>query len=141
MNVAHSKTEMDADQIIERMRSVRRSGYDHVVELQGEAKRLADWKEYVRAKPILSIAAASLVGFGLVRNAFSVVSKTPPSMLSDALPRDNTRSIRSTIYSSVATLVTSTVSNAVKTYIKNMLQRGIARGNINDRFKNDTPKD
>lgn len=129
------------EQIIERMRSVRMSGHDHVVELQGEAKRLVDWKEYVRAKPILSVAAASLVGFGVIRNALFVVSKPPTSMLAMGAPLVDNKSIRSTIGSSIATLATSIVSNAVKTYIANMLQRGIATGEINDRFQHDNPKD
>jgi len=141
MSVAQSKTEVDVEQIIERMRSVRLSGHDHVVELQGEAKRLVDWKEYVRAKPLLSVAAASLVGFGVVRNAFFVVSDTPPSMLASGAPLVDSKSIRSTIGSSITTLATSIVSNAVKTYIANMLQRGIAKGEINDRFQHDNPKD
>ncbi|MEI7460366.1 MAG: hypothetical protein WCK15_13220 [Pirellula sp.] len=141
MSAVHSKTEVDVEQIIERMRSVRMSGHDHVVELQGEAKRLVDWKEYVRAKPILSVAAASLVGFGVIRNALFVVSKPPPSMLAMGAPLVDNNSFRSTIGSSIATLATSIVSNAVKTYIANMLQRGIATGEINDRFQHDSPKD
>jgi hypothetical protein len=141
MSAAHVKTELEVDKIIERMRSVRMSGHDHVVELQGEAKRLVDWKEYVRAKPLLSVTAASLVGFGVVRNAFLVVSDPPPSMLASGAPLVDSKSIRSTIGSSITTLATSIVSNAVKTYIANMLQRGIAKGEINDRFQHDNPKD
>ena len=117
MSAAQSKTEVDVEQIIERMRSVRMSGHDHVVELQGEAKRLVDWKEYVRAKPILSVAVASLVGFGVVRNTLFVVSEPPPSLLAMGAPPVDNKSIRSTIGSSIATLATSIVSNAVRTYI------------------------
>ncbi len=141
MSAAQSKTEVDVEQIIERMRSVRMSGHDHVVELQGEAKRLVDWKEYVRAKPLLSVAAASLVGFGVIRNALFVISKTPPSMVATGAPLVDNKSIRSTIGSSIAVLATSIASNAAKTYIANMLQRGIAKGEINDRFQHDKPKD
>ncbi len=132
ISAAHSKTEVDVAQIIERMRAVRMSGHDHVVELQGEAKRLVDWKEYVRAKPILSVAAASLVGFGVVRNAFFAVSSAPPSMLATGEPLVDNKFTRSTIGSSITTLATSIVSNALKTYIANMLQRRIAKGEIND---------
>ncbi|MCF7963300.1 MAG: hypothetical protein K9M08_21380 [Pirellula sp.] len=141
ISAAQSKTEVDVEQIIERMRSVRMSGHDHVVELQGEAKRLVDWKEYVRAKPLLSVAAASLVGFGVVRNSFFVVSKPSPSMLATGAPLVDNKSIRSTIGNSIAIMATSIVSNAVKTYIANMLQRGIAKGEINDRFQHEKPKD
>lgn len=141
MSGAQSKTEVDVEQIIERMRSVRMSGHDHVVELQGEAKRLVDWKEYVRAKPLLSVAAASLVGFGVVRNSIFVVSKPSPSMLATGAPPVDNKSFRSTIGNSIAIMATSIVSNAVKTYIANMLQRGIAKGEINDRFQHDKPKD
>ena len=67
MKSALSKADTEAEQIVERMCSVRNAGYDHVVALQGEAKRLIDWKEYARAKPILTTLPGFSEGIGGAR--------------------------------------------------------------------------
>ena len=122
MKAALSKAYTEAQEIVERMCSVRNVGYDHVVALQGEAKRLIDWKEYVRAKPILFVAVASLLGFSIVRKATQVVSKSSsPTMVVGDFTKDS-KSFRSTLTSSLATLATSMASNAIKSYIVNTIQ-------------------
>ena len=141
MKAALSKAEAEAEQIVERMRSVRAEGYDHVVALQSEAKRLVDWKEYARAKPILFVAAASLLGFGLVRKTAQVVLKPDSRTLIGENSLNDPRSFRSTLTSSMATLATSMVSNAIKSYIANMMQRANSEGNSNDRLRNNGSKD
>ena len=71
-----SKPESDVNELLARMQKVRASGYSHAGELHGEAKRLVDWKEYVRSRPLTSIAVASLVGFSIVRSAFAANAQT-----------------------------------------------------------------
>jgi hypothetical protein len=136
-----SKADTQAEQIAERMCSVRNAGYDHVVALQGEAKRLVDWKEYVRAKPILFVAGASLLGFSLVRKATQLVSKSasPTMVVGDST--NDSKSFRSTLTGSMATFATSMASNAIKSYIVNMMQRVNSEGSSNDRFRNSSPTD
>lgn len=55
----------DGDRIIARMSAIRAASHHHVEELHHEATRLVDWREYVRARPTLAIAAAAGVGFML----------------------------------------------------------------------------
>ena len=141
MKAVQSKAETEAEQIVERMCSVRKAGYDHIVALQGDAKRLIDWKEYVRAKPILFVAAASLLGFSIVRKTGHVASKSssPTMVVGDSA--NDPKSFRSTLTSSVVKLATSMASNAIKSYIVNMIQRGKPEGSSNDRFRNSSPTD
>ena len=74
-----TKSAGDVDELLARMQSVRACGYYHAEVLHGEAKRLVDWKEYVRAKPLMSIAVASLVGFSIVRSTLLANSQTSPT--------------------------------------------------------------
>ena len=130
---AHPKT--DTDQIIERMRLVRTSGKDHAIDLQGEAKRLLDWKEYVRAKPILSVVSATLLGFGVVRQLIFASSKpsTTPSTIQSLKLEPSP--LKTTLSSSIAKLASTIVTNAVKTYVANLMQHGAGKGNSHDRLQ------
>ena len=130
---AHPKT--DTDQIIERMRLVRTSGKDHAIDLQGEAKRLLDWKEYVRAKPILSVVSATLLGFGVVRQLIFASSKpsTIPSTIQSLKLEPSP--LKTTLSSSIAKLASTIVTNAVKTYVANLMQHGAGKGNSHDRLQ------
>lgn len=56
----------NADEILTRMRAVRNEMDEDVVDLMEDAKSLLDWKEYVRRFPLVSLAAAGVVGFVLV---------------------------------------------------------------------------
>lgn len=141
MSSQHVQRETDTDQIIERMRLVRMSGKDHAIDLQVEAKRLVDWKEYVRAKPILSIASASLLGFGLVRSLMIAASKPVPSSSTIQSLRLEPSPLKTTLSSSIANLATTIVTNAVKTYVANLMQNGTAKGILHDRFQQESSKD
>jgi hypothetical protein len=79
------------------MRMVRMSGNAHAIDLQGKAKRLVDWKEYVKAKPILSVASVSLLGFGLVRNLMLAAPKPSPSSPTRQPTRSNTSPLKTTL--------------------------------------------
>jgi hypothetical protein len=141
MSSLNSRLETDTSQIIERMRLVRRSGKDHAIDLQGEAKRLVDWKEYVKAKPILSVACASLLGFGLVRNLMLAASKPSPSSSTKQSTRSDPSPFKTTLSSSVANLASTIVTNAVKTYVASLMQNGPAKGNSHDQFQHESSKD
>ncbi len=128
----------EVDELIERMRAVRASGYDHAGALHGEAKRLVDWKEYVRSKPLVSIAVASLVGFSVVRGTFRSSSPSPSST---SAPGTNsvlmpTSSNQASWKSSVIALATNVATTAVKHYFTTLVQRGKTGGGFHDRFRN-----
>ena len=141
MSSLKGQAETNADQIIERMRMVRMSGNAHAIDLQGKAKRLVDWKEYVKAKPILSVASVSLLGFGLVRSLTLAASKPSPSSSTNQPIRSGTSPLKTTLSSSVANLAITFVTNAVKAYVANLMQNGITKGNLHDRFQQESSKD
>jgi hypothetical protein len=141
MSSVKAQAEIDTDQIMERMRLVRMSGKAHAVDLQGKAKRLIDWKEYVKAKPILSVASVSLLGFGLVRNLMLAASKPSPSSPTRLPTRPETSPLKTTLSSSIANLAITVVTNAVKTYVANLMQNGTTKGSLHDRFQQESSKD
>ena len=124
----------EVDLLVERMHSVRSAGCVHVSELQGEAKRLVDWKEYVLTKPLVSVAAASLVGFFIVRSAMR-----PPAiplrqgLESQQLPTTSS-SLKSTVVNGILSFATSLASSAIKNYVANLAQSSISEGGSSDRF-------
>ena len=141
MNGEIPNSENDADAIIERMRLVRTAGHDHADELHGEAKRLVDWTEYVRAKPLVSIAVASVLGFSIARSAMRTVSEPSlPDSAAKGLPIA-TKSIRSSLTKGLVTLALSIATSAVKNYFVTLSQRSNSEGVSNDRFRHFNTKD
>lgn len=134
MTSPHSKAEVEVEQIIERMRLVRLSSKDHVIDLQGEAKRLVDWKEYVRAKPILAVAGASLLGFGLAHNLVQPNPKLSTSLRTTPTGTTENISTRPSLGSTFATLAISILSNALRAHVASMMQRGTGKESPNDRL-------
>jgi hypothetical protein len=53
--------------IVSRMRELRSTGLKDVGQLHAQADRFTNWREHVRAQPVLSAIAASLVGYSAVR--------------------------------------------------------------------------
>jgi hypothetical protein len=49
------------------MRELRFAGLKDVSQLHAQAERVTDWREHVRAQPVVSAIAASVVGFAIVR--------------------------------------------------------------------------
>ncbi len=126
----------DVDELMERMRAVRASGYDHAGSLHVDAKRLVDWKEYVRSKPLVSIAVASLVGFGVVRSTFRGTSP-PTSSSPEFYPAVTpSSSNQATWKSSAISLATNVATTALKHYFTTLIQRGKTEGGFHDRFRN-----
>jgi len=128
----------DVDELMGRMRAVRASGYDHAGSLHVDAKRLVDWKEYVRSKPLVSIAVASLVGFGVVRSTFRGTSSSPSSSSSPEFYPMVTPSSsnQATWKSSLISLATNVATTALKHYFTTLIQRGKTEGGFHDRFRN-----
>ena len=134
MNSSEQKPE-GVDSIIGRMHALRSSGRSHAVELQGEAQRLVDWKEYVLTKPLVSVAAASVLGFAFVRStmrALTLPKPTGSAVFSDP-PTD--RSPKSNFAGGVISLGTSIASSAIKSYFANLIQRSISERGSSDRLQ------
>ena len=134
-----SKPESDVNELLARMQKVRASGYSHAGELHGEAKRLVDWKEYVRSKPLMSIAVASLVGFSIVRSTLGTNSHLNPALASSITNLKNSTSRRSSSSSwksGAIALVANVASIVMKHYLASLLQPRRPEGGFNDRFRN-----
>ena len=131
----------EVDDLIERMRAVRASGYDHAGALHGEAKRLVDWKEYVRSKPLVSIAVASLVGFSVVRSTLRSSSPLTSSSLGFSPVTTPSSSNQVTWKNSVISLATNVATTALKHYFTTLIQRGKTEGGFHDRFRNSGSKE
>jgi len=76
------------------MHALRSTGDRDVRQLQNEMERVVDWREHVRARPVLSVAAAAIVGFTVVRAVFA----TRPA----AVPRSTAQENRSASGSALA---------------------------------------
>ena len=125
----------DVDELLARMHRVRASGYNHAGELQGEAMRLVDWKEYVRSKPLMSIAVASLVGFSVVRSTLGTTSQVNPAFANGNNTLENSTPSRSSWKSAAIGLIANVASTAAKHYLASFLQPHKSEGGFNDRFR------
>jgi hypothetical protein len=133
MKRSEQKTE-DANSIMDRMRSVRSSGRSHAYELQGEAHRLVDWKEYVLTKPLVSLAVTSVLGFAIARSTMRAITKpqaTFPPISGDTI---NNSAARASFASGALALGTAIASSAIKSYFANLIQRSISERDSSDRL-------
>lgn len=53
--------------IVRRMRELRLTGQSDVTQLHAQAERVTDWREHVRAQPVLTAVCSTVVGYMLVR--------------------------------------------------------------------------
>lgn len=136
-----SKCTDDGDELLSRMQAVRASGYDHAGELHGEARRLVDWKEYVRSKPIMSVAVASVIGFSMIRSTLGMSSQTNPLPSRNTNVLENSTSSQSSWKSGAIALVSNVATTALKHYFASLLQRRSTEGGFNDRFRNTGSKE
>ena len=58
----------DEQKIVERMHAIRSRGKQHVAEMHHEVHRLVDWREHVRAQPLLAVGCAALLGYSLLKS-------------------------------------------------------------------------
>lgn len=134
----------DVNGLLSRMQSVRACGYNHATELHDEAKRLVDWKEYVRSQPLISIAAASVIGFSVVRSTLGTNSQSNPPLPSSTTALENSKSSQSSQSSwksGAFALVASVATTAAKYYLMTLLQPRRAKGGFNDRSYNADSKE
>lgn len=131
MKVSEQKA-LDVEAIIERMRYVRSAGHSHASELQGEAQRLVDWKEYVLAKPLVSIAAASVFGFAIVRSTIRAISSTTPISYDAKIRPAKESSVVANVTNGAMALGASIVSSALKSYFANLVQRSLVERGSSD---------
>jgi spore maturation protein SpmA len=67
---------VEPDDIIQQMNAIRNASEAHVADLHDEAQRLVDWREYVRAQPVASVATVAAIGF-VVMNRMSSSNRCP----------------------------------------------------------------
>ncbi len=72
----------DEAELIERMNRIRNASEQHVAQFHHEVERLKDWREHVRAQPLLAVCASAVVGYILV----SKVSKPREKPRRNAAP-------------------------------------------------------
>lgn len=142
-----SKPFGDADELLARMQLVRESGYCHADELHSEARRLLDWREYVRSKPLMSIAVASLIGFRFVRGALrssprlQAAIPVNAAILQDSKSSQSSQSSQSSWKSVAFALAANVASTAAKHYLVSLIQPRRSEGGFNDRFRNSGSKE
>jgi len=134
MNLSQA-TEDEAELLIRRMRTLRSEGHSHAGEIQEEAKRLVDWKEYVLAKPLTTVAASFLLGFVIVRSFANAKPESLSQRLNSSLLPAASGSLGSTIARGAITLATSVASSALKNYVSQFTQDFTSGREPNDRFQ------
>jgi hypothetical protein len=77
----------------DRMKRIRAKRIDRVAELQNEAGRMTNWREYVRSAPITALAGSAVLGFFAVRFASrlptaTAVTKQPDDMQANNMVRE-----------------------------------------------------
>lgn len=80
----------DGEQLIARMNSIRNSSERHVLRMHAEAERLVDWREHVRAQPLLAMAVAGAAGFVLMYRKSARPQPAPARSAMDRTAMDRT---------------------------------------------------
>ncbi|MEO8271578.1 MAG: hypothetical protein ABI557_17780 [Aureliella sp.] len=126
----------DGEQLISRMNAIRDSSERHVVRMHAEAERLVDWREHVRAQPLLAVAVASAAGFLLMYRK-GTPSQTAPKQ---SAPRHgDDKAARTTLTSGAMAFAGTMVGNLVKQTLSNYLKSKLA-GVQHDRRENEQPE-
>ncbi len=100
-----------------RMHALRSTGDRDVRQLQNEMERVADWREHVRARPVLSAVAAAVVGFTVVRAVFATRPASAP-VLRAGTNRSAAGSALAFVGGMASTLVRQWISDYVKKELK-----------------------
>ena len=110
----------DVDGLSQRMDRIRGASRIHVADMQTEAGRLVDWREHVRAKPLVAVAAAVLVGFSLVSRKLK--PDTPPLQSPDLCSSTTQRSsLASSVFSVAGSMAGNMIRNYVTSYVREKL--------------------
>ncbi len=125
--------EGDAELIQNLMKAVRDKRSERVFELQTEAHRLVDWKEYVRTAPIASLIGSAAAGFLVVNG----LQRSPPAARALPVQSPSTQSNAATNAATKArlpwlvSLAMPIVTNAAKKYIAQSLS-SLLQGSSNE---------
>lgn len=107
----------EVSELLRQMHALRTTGDRDVRQLQNEMERVADWREHVRARPLLSAAAAATVGFTVVRAIFA--SRPAPAPITVARAnRSATGSALAFVGGMASTLARQWISDYVKRELK-----------------------
>ncbi len=123
------KSDVEAESIQSLMKAVRDKRSKRVFDLQTEAHRFVDWKEYVRTAPIISLIGSSAAGF-LVVNGLR--NSLPPA----TLPRENLAPTQANVATAskmqwLVSLAMPILTNTAKKYIAQTLS-SILQGTSNE---------
>ncbi len=113
-----SKLDFQADaDIVERMQRIRSASEVHVALMHREAARVVDWREHVRAKPLVAVTVATLVGFTLVKSAMNTKQPRGETRRGDR-PDSAPAAVRSGVLSFVGAMAANMAKNYVSGYIR-----------------------
>ncbi len=116
--------ETDAGDLIARMNSIRNLSEFHVAELHDEAQRLVDWREHVRAQPLLAVGAATVAGFVLAQRSTSFAKPPRATSSADTAPSATTAAAGAAM--GLTALLGSVAASAVRAYatkiVNNMIE-------------------
>ncbi len=104
----------DGDELIARMNSIRNVSEFHVAELHEEAQRLADWREHVRAQPLLAVGLATAAGFAITLRGASSARQTQSLHAAGGPPTKATAAAGVAV--GITALVGSIASSALRAY-------------------------
>lgn len=118
----------EGEELVARMNAIRNVSEVHVAQLHAQAQRLGDWREHVRAQPLLAVTAASAVGFVVTSKLFGGRSCPPKAERRQSAEADAdvaTTATTAGISSGLMAFAGSLASAAVKQYALQKL-RGMA---------------
>lgn len=105
---------VEEQELIDRMNAIRNASERNVAAMHHEAQRLVDWREHVRAQPLLAMAAATAVGFVIAHRSPRKTAVEKPKV--DQSSADEVTA-KASVASGVMAFVGSMASSMLKQYI------------------------
>jgi hypothetical protein len=101
---------------IEEMNRIRNTSDRHVVSLHEEAQRMLDWREHIKARPLVAVAVVAAGGFLLMHRRSP---KCPEVVVHESQREGNRKVAKASIASGAMALVGSLASQALRQYAMN----------------------
>jgi hypothetical protein len=98
------------------MNAIRNVSESHVAGLRDEAQRLVDWREHVRAKPLLSFAVAAYLGYASMDKLAGGKKHVRRTRQTDAQEDANANVATTSLASGIMAFVGSMASMALREY-------------------------
>ena len=116
-----SSSDDNSSAIVSRMRELRSTGQSDVEQLHAQVERVTDWREHVRAQPILAVVSSTAVGYLVLRAL--VGSGTPVQSVAITSPAQvaNKTTASMGLLSLVGGIATSVGRQWVTEYLKKQL--------------------